>query len=163
MAATDAAPSVRAGTRPDVPLLARWMDAMAWETEHKRLDPAAIVPGVEAVFDEPARGRYFVAECAGAQGQPAVAGMLMLTREWSDWRCGDWWWIQSVFVRPEFRRHGVFRALHAEVEQRARAADAVGIRLYVEWENQRAQQTYEALGMQREHYHMYAKAFRNIL
>ncbi|QBB69120.1 GNAT family N-acetyltransferase [Pseudolysobacter antarcticus] len=149
---------LRIATHADINALVDFNAAMALETEAKQLDRDVLRAGVAGVLDQPRRGFYLLAEMADG-----IAGGLLITYEWSDWRCGDWWWIQSVFVRPEFRRHGVFRALHAEVEQRARAADAVGIRLYVEWENQRAQQTYEVLGMQREHYHMYAKAFRNIL
>jgi len=85
----------------------------------------------------------------------------MITYEWSDWRNGDWWWLQSVYVRPEHRRSGVFRALYAHVESLATArADVVGVRLYVERENHRAQQTYLALGMHEEAYRMYAKPLR---
>jgi ribosomal protein S18 acetylase RimI-like enzyme len=80
-------------------------------------------------------------------------GQLMLTTEWSDWRCGWWWWIQSVYVRPEARRGGVFRALYRSVlEDANRAGDVRGVRLYVEQENLRAQRTYEALGMRRGRY-----------
>jgi ribosomal protein S18 acetylase RimI-like enzyme len=84
-----------------------------------------------------------------------AVGSLLVTYEWSDWRCGDFWWIQSVYVLPEARRSGVFRALHAAVAERARAAAAVGLRLYVETENVRAQRTYAGLGMAECHYRMY--------
>lgn len=157
--ARSAPPVVRDARPGDAPLLAEWMIAMAWETEHKRLDPDVIAPGVRAVFEQPARGRYFVAECMDADDAPAPAACLMLTREWSDWRCGDWWWIQSVYVSPTARRGGVFGALYRDVEGQARANGAVGLRLYVEWENERAQRTYAALGMQQEHYHMYRTGF----
>ena len=157
----DAAPTIRAGTRSDAPLLAQWMAAMAWETEHKRLDPDVLARGVTAVFDEPARGRYFVAECA-AEGQVGIAGMLMLTREWSDWRCGDWWWIQSVYVDPPFRRRGVYRALHAHVRDLARATPGVcGLRLYVEQENASAQGTYATLRMRDAGYFVFEEEFGN--
>lgn len=79
----------------------------------------------------------------------------MVTYEWSDWRCGDFWWIQSVYVSPDARRGGVFRALYDAVESRAQEAAAVGLRLYVETENTQAQATYSGLGMQRCHYWMY--------
>jgi len=154
------APVVRDGRRGDAPLFADWMIAMAFETEHKRLDPEVITRGVEAVFDEPARGRYLVAECADAHGTPASAGMLMLTHEWSDWRCGDWWWIQSVYVAPDFRRAGVYRALHAHVRALAAATPGVcGLRLYVEKENANAQRTYASLGMRDAGYAMYEEEF----
>jgi ribosomal protein S18 acetylase RimI-like enzyme len=142
--------SIRTASPADVADLAAWNAAMAWETEHKRLDPERLRRGVGAVLEQPQRGFYLVAEMDGT----AVGGLLV-TYEWSDWRCGDFWWIQSVYVVPAARRSGVFRALHAAVAERARDAGAVGLRLYVETENARAQATYEGLGMQRCHYFMY--------
>ncbi|KZC15547.1 GCN5 family acetyltransferase [Rhodanobacter sp. FW510-R12] len=141
---------IRAATLTDLPALAAWNAAMAWETEHKRLDPATLERGVRGVFEQPRRGFYLVAEHEGA-----AVGCLLVTFEWSDWRGGDFWWIQSVYVVPASRRVGAFRALYAEVAQRAATAGAVGLRLYVETENDRAQATYEGLGMQRCHYFMY--------
>ena len=106
------------------------------------------------MFDGPQRGRYLVAERTGA-----AAGTLMLTHEWSDWRCGDWWWIQSVYVAPERRRGGIFAALYRHVETAARAdADVCGLRLYVEKENAVAQRTYAALGMEDAGYSMFEVA-----
>jgi ribosomal protein S18 acetylase RimI-like enzyme len=141
---------IRAAVRTDIPDLVAWNKAMAWETEHKTLDAAVLERGVAGVLDQPQRGFYLVAESDGA----AVGGLLV-TYEWSDWRDGDFWWIQSVYVVPGARRGGVFRALHTEVAQRAQAAGAVGLRLYVETENERAQRTYDGLGMERCHYLMY--------
>ncbi|KZC39674.1 MULTISPECIES: GNAT family N-acetyltransferase [Rhodanobacter] len=141
---------IRAATPADVPALAAWNAAMAWETERKRLDGATLERGVRGVFEQPRRGFYLVAEHDGA-----AVGCLLVTYEWSDWRNGDFWWIQSVYVVPAARRVGAFRALYAEVARRAAAAGAVGLRLYVETENGRAQATYEGLGMQRCHYFMY--------
>ncbi len=139
---------VREALAADADLLARWNAAMAWETEHKRLDPDTLARGARAVFAQPARGRYFIAQRSGAEGPSEAAGCLLLTEEWSDWRCGLWWWIQSVYVAPEHRRHGVYRALHAHVRALARATPEVcGLRLYVEKANARAQRTYAALGM----------------
>jgi len=123
---------------------------MAWETEQKRLDPETIGRGVRAVFDEPRRGFYLVAELDGAP-----VGCLLVTYEWSDWRCGDFWWVQSVYVVAEARRHGVFKAMYQHVKGMAEGAGAVGLRLYVETENGRAQATYGGLGMERCHYFMY--------
>ena len=145
--------TVRDARREDLPNLIAWNATMAWETEHKRLDPAVLTRGMAAVFDEPRRGFYLVAERDGAP-----AGCLMVTYEWSDWRCGDFWWIQSVYVAESARRSGVFRALYADVARRARAAGAVGLRLYVETENARAQATYAGLSMERCHYFMYEQA-----
>ncbi len=141
---------IRAATPADVTDLVNWNEAMAWETEHKRLDPEVLLRGVAGVLEQPRRGFYLVAEHAGT-----AVGSLLVTFEWSDWRCGDFWWIQSVYVAPAARRGGVFRALYAAVAQRATAAGAVGLRLYVETENRRAQQTYAGLGMQPCHYLMY--------
>lgn len=141
---------VRDARRDDSAALVRWNAAMAWETEHLRLDQDTLARGVAAVFDRPARGRYLVAERDGV----AVGGLL-LTAEWSDWRNGEFWWIQSVYVEPAARRGGVFRALHAEAVRRARAAGAIGLRLYVETANARAQATYAGLGMAPCHYRMY--------
>ena len=135
--------SLREARRDDADVIAGYNAAMARETEAKALDPAVVGPGVEALFDEPSLGRYWVAE---ADGQ--VIGQLMVTYEWSDWRDGMIWWVQSVYVRPELRRRGVFSALYRHVESLAAAEPGViGLRLYVENNNLRAQQTYEALGM----------------
>ena len=146
--------TIRPAERSDLPHLVQWNAAMAWETEQKALDPAVLERGVAAVFDEPRRGFYLFAEHNGAP-----AGCLLVTYEWSDWRAGDFWWIQSVYVVPQARRAGVFRSLYAHVEQRARGVGAVGLRLYVETENERAQRTYAGLGMERCHYFMYETEF----
>lgn len=147
---------IRDATRADIPRLVEWNAAMALETEAKTLDRAVLTRGVTRVFDEPARGFYLVAERNGE-----AAGCLLVTHEWSDWRDGDFWWIQSVYVAAHARRVGVFRALYAEVERRARArGDVCGLRLYVETENARAQATYSGLGMRRCHYYMYEALLR---
>lgn len=144
---------IRAATAADIPELLAWNAAMAWETEHKRLDPVRLERGIAGVLEQPARGFYLIAERAGV-----AVGSLLVTYEWSDWRCGDFWWIQSVYVVPAARRSGVFRALYADVARRAAAGGAVGLRLYVETENHQAQATYADLGMQRCHYWMYESA-----
>ena len=128
----------------DIGALADFAIAMAWETEHKRLDPETVRRGIAVVINDPVRGRYFIAERAGER-----VGTLMLTYEWSDWRCADWWWIQSVYIVESARRGGVFRALYRHALGLCEAAPGVcGLRLYVERDNQRAQATYAALGMQ---------------
>ena len=142
---------IRDAAAADTPLLARWAQAMAFETEGKRLPDGDILPGVARGIAEPALARYFVAEIAGKP-----VGTLMLTTEWSDWRNGLWWWIQSVYVAPEARRRGVYRALYAHVRALAEADPGVcGLRLYVERENLAAQRTYAALGMRDAHYLIY--------
>lgn len=149
---------IRSATLADSAHLVRWNAAMALETEARQLDPARLARGVAGVFEQPTRGFYLIAEHDGA-----AVGSLLVTYEWSDWRCGDFWWIQSVYVVAEARRSGVFRALYAEVAQRATTAGAVGLRLYVETDNQRAQATYAGLGMQACHYLMYEKALQERL
>jgi len=121
---------------------------MAEETEGKALDPDAIGPGVQTILGDRTKGRYWVAESAGE-----VIGQLMVTYEWSDWRNGTIWWIQSVFVRPDWRRKGVFSALYRHVESLvAQEPGVIGLRLYVEENNRHAQRTYEALGMVKPSY-----------
>ncbi len=142
---------VRAAGPGDLELLAAWAAAMAWETERRRLDPDTLRRGVAAGLADPARARYFVAEVAPPAGAPArsePAGTLMLTREWSDWRAGEWWWIQSVYVPEAHRRRGVLRALTGHVRALAAAAPEVcGLRLYVARENRAAQAAYQRLGL----------------
>jgi len=132
----------------DAETIASFSQGIAEETEGKHLDEATILAGVSRLLAEPARGRYWLAEVDGR-----VVGQTMVTYEWSDWRNGNVWWIQSVYVISDYRRKGVFTALYAEVESLARQdADACGIRLYVEKQNERAQATYRALGMQSDTY-----------
>ena len=134
---------IRRGEPRDAATIADFNARMAWETEHKLLDADILSRGVSRVFEDPAKGFYLVADLAGD-----VVGQLMITYEWSDWRDGWIWWIQSVYVRDDCRRRGIFRSLHEEAIRLARASgDVVGVRLYVERENTRAQATYERLGM----------------
>lgn len=155
--------TIRTATAEDAETLVRFNQQMAEETEEKTLDPETVQNGVQALLDGPSRGFYLVAvrgeESDGSRSEstsPGVLGALMITTEWSDWRNGTFWWIQSVYVRPEARRSGVYTALHREVRRRARAADDVcGLRLYVERGNEAARETYEALGMTETSYRMY--------
>ena len=129
--------------------------AMAKETEGMALDEDVVRPGVAAVLADDALAFYLVAEI---DGRPTA--QLMVTYEWSDWRNGLWWWIQSVYVRPEFRRQGVYSALHRHVADAARQTGGVcGLRLYVEQENTTAQQVYQSLDMHHTRYHMYEVEF----
>ncbi|MCF7222866.1 GNAT family N-acetyltransferase [Marilutibacter chinensis] len=155
---------IRDATAADAPLLAQWAAAMAWETEHKRLDPDTVLAGVQAGIADPGKARYLIAmhdaPLAGDELVSVPVGTLMLTREWSDWRNGEWWWIQSVYVPEAHRRQGVFAALYREVEARARAtAGVVGLRLYVERDNENAQRRYRALGMDDAGYRMFEAGF----
>jgi GNAT superfamily N-acetyltransferase len=155
---------IRDAQEADGPLLAQWAMAMALETEHKRLDSDTVRAGVDAGIADAGKARYFIAmhevALAGRETVAEPAGTLMLTREWSDWRNGEWWWIQSVYVAPEHRRRGVFRALYRHVEQQARATTGViGLRLYVERGNTAAQATYGALGMVDAGYRIFEQEF----
>jgi GNAT superfamily N-acetyltransferase len=148
---SDAAIAIRPARVDDLHVIVQFNQAMAMETEKKSLADAVIIEGVRRLLADERRGRYFIAEIDGL-----VVGQTMVTREWSDWRNGDFWWIQSVYVLPEFRRRGVFRALHMEVREAARkCGDVCGLRLYVYEQNGRAMEAYQNLGMVRTHYAMF--------
>ncbi|MBI4718005.1 MAG: GNAT family N-acetyltransferase [Planctomycetes bacterium] len=140
---TNAAISVRSAEPSDGAAIVAFNDAMARESEGKSLHRATLEEGVRRALSDSAACRYFVAECDGR-----LVGQTMVTFEWSDWRCGWFWWIQSVYVEPTFRRRGVFRALHAHVRALAGSrADVCGIRLYVHRHNHGALETYRKLGL----------------
>ena len=157
-----AAVSIRAGTAHDVDALVAFNQAMALETEDKHLSAGTLRPGVEGVFEDPRRGFYLVAQAPGPSDRPGqVVGALMVTYEWSDWRNGDFWWVQSVYVTAAYRGKGVYTALYDEVRRRAHETGGVcGVRLYVERENVIAQQVYQRLGMQETAYLMYEEEFK---
>lgn len=124
---------------------------MARETEHKELDAEVLARGVAAVFDDPRRGFYLVAEI-----DESVVACLMITFEWSDWRDNLFWWVQSVYVDPAHRGRGVYRTLYRAAKRMAAETGGVcGFRLYVERDNARAQKTYQSLGMNATNYLMY--------
>lgn len=146
---------IRYATRADLEQITSWNQQMAWETEERVLDPVIAARGVSMLLDQPSRGFYLLAEISGQ-----IVGQCMITYEWSDWRCGDFWWIQSVYISPEFRRRGVFTALHQYISSAAMASENVaGIRLYVEQENVVAIQTYQDLGLLPAHYLMFEADF----
>lgn len=139
---------IRRATKADLAVVAEFNYRLALETEDLALDRGRLRAGVERVLTDPSLGVYYVAEFEGA-----VVGQLMITYEWSDWRNGMIWWLQSVFVQPEFRRAGVFRALFAHAEREAKAkADVCSVRLYMHHANEKARRTYEQVGMKRTHY-----------
>ncbi|MBM3794810.1 MAG: GNAT family N-acetyltransferase [Acidobacteria bacterium] len=149
--------SIRRATPADAEVIVRFNQAMARETEHLELDSARVEPGVAAVLEDASKGLYWLAidEASGA-----VVGQLMITYEWSDWRNGVFWWIQSVYVDPAARGQGVYRALYDHVKAEAASSGGVcGIRLYVERENRRAQAVYEKQGMRATDYLMYEVDF----
>jgi len=143
--------TVRPATREDIDTLVQFNQAIASETEDKTLAPDTVRRGVHALFDDPSRGFYLVAVRADT-----IVGSVMITTEWSDWRNGLFWWIQSVYVRPDARRSGVYTALHEAVRSRAADTEEVcGLRLYVDDANQNARDTYESLGMTETGYRLY--------
>lgn len=146
--------NIRLATADDADSLIEFNQAMALETEGKELDSGILRSGVTAVFGDEMKGFYAVAEI-----DYKIAGGLMVTREWSDWRNGWWWWIQSVYIRPEFRGQKIYAKLYDFVKARAAdAGDVCGFRLYVENDNSRAQRVYERVGMEASHYLMYEES-----
>ena len=142
---------VRAAQPGDAPAIVEFQLRMARETEALELGRDTLTRGVNAVFADPGTGAYWVAERDGQ-----VVGGLLTTFEWSDWRNGVILWIQSVYVVPEERGRGVYRALYEHLRRRVEAdSDLKGIRLYVDKGNTAAQRVYERLGMTREHYEMF--------
>ncbi len=146
---------IRPAVPEDYPVIVKFNAAMAKETENIDLDLECLTSGVQATLADRTRGWYYL-----AVDNNIIVGQTMITLEWSDWRNGYWWWIQSVYVVPDYRRKGVFRALYSHVTEEAQTEkNAVGIRLYVDRNNKTAQQTYINLGMQASHYSFYEKAF----
>lgn len=144
-------PLFREARRDDAPMIVQFQLAMARETEELELDPVILGKGVQALFDDRSLGRYYLAEVAGA-----VVGSLMITYEWSDWRNGMVWWIQSVYVVPDFRRRGIYAGLYEHVKKLVESESAIrGIRLYVDRRNTVAQEVYTRLGMNGEHYQVF--------
>ncbi len=140
--------SLRRAGLADAPVIVEFNCLLALESEGKTLDPAVLTPGVAAGLADPRKSLYFVAEDGGR-----IVGQVMVTFEWSDWRNGWMWWIQSVYVRPEHRGRGVFRALFDHVHRTAVAdPEVIGLRLYVEEANHRAQEIYQHLGLGRTGY-----------
>ncbi|MFW6085024.1 MAG: N-acetyltransferase family protein [Gemmatimonadota bacterium] len=142
--------TIREATAEDRDRIVLFNRAMARETEGRMLDRDVLAKGVAAMLEDPARGRYYVAE----DGDDIV-GQLAVTTEWSDWRNGSIWWIQSVYVAKSHRRRGVYARLHRHVREVARGEGVVGLRLYVENDNDAARAVYRSLGMRPSQYVMY--------
>lgn len=135
--------TIRPASPADIEIIAGYNAAIASETEHIELDRERLLQGVRAVLQDESKGFYTVAELDGR-----VVGQIMITYEWSDWRNGVFWWIQSVYVHADFRNQGVFTRLFRHIAAKAKDAGVVcGLRLYVEKENRRAQATYQRMGM----------------
>ena len=141
---------IRRATTADAERIAEFNTAIARETENLELDRQRLRLGVEAVLRDPAKGFYTVAEVDGQ-----VVGQMMVTFEWSDWRNATFWWLQSVYVQPQYRRQGIYRQLYQHVLDEAKARkDICGVRLYVSKENVAAQEVYERLGLKKALYDM---------
>lgn len=139
---------IRSARETDIPQIVEFNKAMAMETEGIFLSESKLKKGVEEIFKDPNKGFYLVYEIEGT-----VRAGLMITHEWSDWRNGNFWWIQSVFVEKEFRRRGLYKGLFNYLKQRMKEDPTiVGIKLYVDQNNKPAQKTYENLGMEQSNY-----------
>ena len=139
---------IRTAIPSDVQTIAQFNSAIADETEHLHLEMERLLKGVSGMFEDPSRGFYLVAEIDGT-----IVGQLMITYEWSDWRNGVFWWIQSVYVKKEFRAKKIFSSLYHHIHSMAKGQPNIcGIRLYVEKENELAHTIYEKLGMKKTDY-----------
>ena len=135
--------TIREAQASDKHVVADFNNKLAVETENRSLDPDLLLPGVTTILADQSKGRYWLAGIGDE-----IIGQIGVTYEWSDWRDGTWWWIQSVYVAREYRRHGVFSRLYKHVESLAKAdPEACGLRLYVERHNNRARETYRSMGM----------------
>jgi ribosomal protein S18 acetylase RimI-like enzyme len=142
---------IRKAKESDLVTIVDFQLAMALETENLLLDKSIVEKGVLAAFNDSAKGQYFITEIDGA-----IAASLMITFEWSDWRNGMVYWIQSVYVKENFRRLGIYRKMYTHIQDLVNKAENVrGIRLYVDKTNIRAQKTYENTGMNGEHYQLF--------
>jgi GNAT superfamily N-acetyltransferase len=150
---------IREAKLTDTAIIADFNARMALETEQRQLDIERVRQGVHALLSDPAKGAYFIAETE-ADGVTTIAGQLLITYEWSDWRNGNFWWIQSVYVEEKFRGQGIFRALFNHVDQLAKGRkDICGLRLYVDAHNHSARKTYERLGMKLTNYELFETDF----
>jgi GNAT superfamily N-acetyltransferase len=151
--------TIREAKLSDTATIADFNARMALETEHRNLDIERVRLGVQALLSDPAKGAYFIAETE-AEEVAIIVGQLLITYEWSDWRNGNFWWIQSVYVAEGYRGQGIFRALFNHVDQLAKARnDVCGLRLYVDAQNDSARKTYERLGMKRTNYELFETDF----
>ena len=152
-------PSIREATPDDLDVIVEFNARLAHESEGKLLDRHVLSRGVSAALSDTDRLRYWVAEVEPSSGDSMtrwIIGQAAITREWSDWRGGWIWWLQSVYVHNDYRGQGVFRALHAEIRSCARSIDdVIGLRLYVEVSNERARRVYQSLGMKPGGYEVY--------
>jgi len=153
--------TVRQASLADLEILTEFSATMAWETERRSLDRTRLRLGIQSVIQQSERGLYFVADLQqDRQADTVIVGQLLITYEWSDWRNAQFWWIQSVFVHPAWRRQGIYRHMHCTILSMAHArADVCGVRLYVEAGNRIAKQVYQRVGLCPSTYEVYESDF----
>ncbi len=145
---------IKLASTEDWSIIVEFNAAMAKETENIGLDRSILTKGVQSTLSDSQKGWYYLAFTADK-----IIGQTMITLEWSDWRNGFWWWIQSVYVLPEYRKQGVFRSLYEHITEEAQSqSNVAGIRLYVDRDNIPAQNTYVQLGMEASHYRFFEKS-----
>lgn len=147
--------TISVGNENDTAAIAQFQVDMAQESEGTALDHELVLKGVAAAMADKYKGTYIVARVEGE-----AIGSLMLTREWSDWRNKWYWWIQSVYVKPEYRGKGAYRAMYQKIKEMAREEGIAQIRLYVDKTNYSAQKVYQKLGMAECHYYMYEEVLK---
>jgi ribosomal protein S18 acetylase RimI-like enzyme len=146
---------IRPAIDEDLDSIINFQLQMAFETEDKKLDRDQTSKGVRAVFADLHKGFYIV-----AIDKSKVLGSLLVTKEWSDWRAGDFWWVQSVYILPDYRRKGIYNRMYSYIKNLAgKESDVCGLRLYVEHKNIIAQKTYQSLGMLETNYRLYEFEF----
>ena len=138
------------GEVDDIESIVQFQAKMAMESEGTTLDLEKVTKGVTAAMNDESKGIYWVAKVNGK-----AIGSLMVTRDWSDWNNEWYWWIQSVYVLPDYRKHGVYKAMYSTLKEVAKENKVSQIRLYVDKTNHPAQQVYQRLGMHESHYLMY--------
>jgi GNAT superfamily N-acetyltransferase len=148
---------IRAATMADVETISVFNAALARETEARILDGQLLQAGVETILQDPNKGWYAIAVSSHDSAQSKVVGQILITYEWSDWRNGTFWWLQSLYVDPQYRQQGVFRQLYDYVHEKAQTnpEKVCGFRLYVERENHQAHQAYAHIGFEKTAYQMH--------
>ena len=142
--------TITKGQTEDIEAIAGFQVDMAMESEGTLLDKETVTKGVTAAMNDENKGCYYVARVEGK-----AVGSLMLTREWSDWNNGWYWWIQSVYVAPDYRRRGIYKSMYNAVCEDAKQQNIAQVRLYVDKTNTRGQKVYQSLGMTESHYLIY--------
>jgi len=141
---------VRRAKPDDIETIVRFNTELAYDTENIVLSRQTLLDGVTAMFEDPLKGFYVIAECDGV-----VVGQTMITYEWSDWRNAIFWWVQSVYVLPDYRKIGVLRSIFEQIKSLAMESNVCGLRLYVYKDNNVAKKAYQSLGMKESHYDFY--------